>query len=277
LVKICKIGKIAKLGIKTMVIKYTEKEHKTWHDLYQKQINSLRELAYPNFFSYIDEIGLSHNIVPQISDISTKLYQKTKWCLVPVSGILPTKEFYSLLAEKCFPSTTFLRSAGDEFDTRPDIFHEMFGHAVMLVDEGYAHFLERVARFAISCSDLEQKILQRLLWYTIEVGLIKISGQLKIYGGALLSSYGEGSYAIKSTSPIREQFNLCKISRTPFRIDIFNEYYYYIEDFKQLKDLNISREVLRNCMESIIMLNERPVLFESRINDGYSSTRFFPC
>ena len=257
-------------------IKYTESEHLIWHNLYEKQIHSLHGLVHSDFFSFLDEIGLSSNHIPQLKEISTKLYKKTGWDLIPVPGIIPAYEFYTLLSEKHFPSTTFVRSGNDGFDPAPDIFHELFGHASMLIDDSYARFLKRISCFALRCNELEQRLIQRLLWFTAEVGLIMVSGQLKIYGGALLSSIEESGYAIKSTVPKREPFDLNSISRTPFRIDMFNEYYYYIEDLEQLNDLDISINRLHDCLNSVIILDERPVLFETKFNDGYSNTMLFP-
>jgi phenylalanine-4-hydroxylase len=256
-------------------IKYTQKDHLTWHNLYVKQLKCLKAIGYPDFFEFLKEIGLSSNNIPQLEDISKILYHKTGWSLIPVPGIIPANDFYSLLANKKFPSTTFIRSENEGFNSAPDIFHELFGHVAMLVDERYAYFMERIACFALTCNKLERKIIQRLLWYTIEVGLVLVDGQIKIYGGALLSSNDESIYSVKSTIPKREPFKIDNISRTPFRIDLFNEYYYYIENFDQLKDFTLSREILQDCLNSAVMMSERPVSFDTKISDDYSSTSLF--
>lgn len=256
-------------------IKYTEKEHITWHNLYVKQLECLNGIAYPDFFGFLEEVGLSNSNIPQLEDISKILYRKTGWRLVSVPGIIPADDFYSLLANKKFPSTTFIRSGNEYFDPAPDIFHELFGHAAMLIDERYATFIERMACFALTCGKLERKIMQRLLWYTIEVGLVLVDGQIKVYGGALLSSSGESIYSVKSTFPKREPFNVKDISRTPFRIDMFNEYYYYLDDFNELKDFVISKYILQDCLSEVVMMDEKPVLFDRKIKDKYSSTNLF--
>jgi phenylalanine-4-hydroxylase len=50
-------------------------------------------------------------------------------------------------------------------------------------------------------NDWAVEIISRLYWYTVEFGLIREDGVLKVYGAGILSSSGETQYSIDSDIP----------------------------------------------------------------------------
>src|SRR2546423_12030797 len=80
------------------------------------------------------------------------------------------------------------------------------------------------------------KRLGRLFWFTVEFGLIREDGRLKIYGSGLISSHGEAQYSLESDKPERRPFELEKVCETDFEIDHFQPIYYVLESFGQLRD-----------------------------------------
>ncbi|GAL17745.1 phenylalanine-4-hydroxylase [Vibrio maritimus] len=167
------------------------------------------------------------------------------------------------MAARKFPVATFLRSR-EEFDylQEPDFFHEIFGHCAMLTDPDFAQFTQHYGQLGYQADSKERVYLARLYWFTVEFGLVEQNGDLKIYGGGILSSPGETLYALDDERPLRQAFNVDNVLRTPYRIDIMQPTYFVLDDIRQLYELkqqNLSQDVAR-AMESgyfLHFLNQR--------------------
>lgn len=72
---------------------------------------------------------------------------------------------------------------------------------------------------------------------TVEFGLLNTSRGLRIYGGGILSSFGETAYALESDIPVRTAFDPLTALRTPYRIDILQPLYYVLDDIAVLHRL----------------------------------------
>jgi hypothetical protein len=78
--------------------------------------------------------------------------------------------------------------------------------------------------------------LTRLYWYTVEFGLIRQKGELRIYGSGIVSSKGESIHCLESAAPNRIGFDIKRIMRTRYRIDTFQKTYFVIDSFEQLME-----------------------------------------
>ena len=78
--------------------------------------------------------------------------------------------------------------------------------------------------------------LARLFWFTVEFGLIREGGVLKLYGSGLISSPEEAAHALESSAVLRLPFDLETICEMPFEIDHFQPVLFVLEDFAQLLD-----------------------------------------
>ena len=76
--------------------------------------------------------------------------------------------------------------------------------------------------------------LARLYWYSVEFGLAKEDGDLRIYGAGLLSSFGESHFSLESETPKRRAFNIPEVLRTRYRSDAFQHGYFVIPSFAAL-------------------------------------------
>jgi phenylalanine-4-hydroxylase len=258
-------------------IAYTQKDNSFWNKLYTQQVNHLQGMASPVFFELLDKINLPSDRVPQLNEVSRVLEKNTGWQLTAANGIVSQQEFFYLLSKKIFPSTTFLRTQQEEgLAVGPDIFHELFGHATMLLDERYSSFMNKIGETALDRAPLQQAAIRRLLWFTSEVGLIKIGAELRIFGGALLSSFIESSLALSSPKVKRAPFDIVNIFRTPFRADLFQEhqdFYYYINDFNDLLEIDLSDKCLNDYINKAKKLKEYPIHVE--IQGKYASINIF--
>jgi len=152
-----------------------------------------------------------------------------------VSGFLPAPAFFEMLAARMFPTTTWLRSRDSlEYTPEPDIFHDVFGHVPMHAHRVFADFLQHYGSVCARIEDqglLEQ--LGRLFWYTVEFGLIRQEGTIKVYGSGVISSHRECSNVIEGGCEVRD-FQLEEVLRTPVRVDRIHKLLFAIESFDQL-------------------------------------------
>ena len=125
-----------------------------------------------------------------------------------------------MLAARRFPTTTWLRTRDSlEYTPEPDIFHDVFGHVPMHAHPVFADFLAHYGQLCARIRD--EAILERIgrvFWYTVEFGLIRQNGEVKVYGSGLISSNGECSNVIHGGRDVRP-FVLDEVLRTPVKVD----------------------------------------------------------
>ena len=116
------------------------------------------------------------------------------------------------------------------------MFHDTFGHIPLLTNPEFCSFLSDFSTISLQFLDNEPclEVIRRLYWFTVEFGLIKEDGKLKIYGGGIISSPGESIYAIQSEIPARVPFSIDEIIDTPVKIDEFQKKYFVIDSYEQL-------------------------------------------
>jgi len=218
--------------------RYTQENHRTWAALYARRIETLREQASNVFLAGFDAFNLPKTHLPRLSEVNKVLQDKTGWQSRPVPGYLPAKSFFACLARREFPTTITIRPY-DKLDylPEPDIFHDVYGHVPLHADPVFAEFLQTYGKAALMCDDeYHVKRLGRLFWFTVEFGLIREDGRLKIYGSGLMSSIGESKYSLESDVPERRPFDLEQVCNTDFEIDHFQPIYYVLDSFEQLRD-----------------------------------------
>jgi phenylalanine-4-hydroxylase len=160
-----------------------------------------------------------------------------------VPGLIPEEAFFSLLAERRFPVTDWMRKP-EEFDyvVEPDIFHDLFGHVPLLFNPVFADYMQAYGAGGMKASRLDAcELLARLYWYTVEFGLIHTPQGLRAYGAGILSSAGELRYSVTSPEPKRVGFDLQRLMRSRYRIDTFQASYFVIDSFQQLFNAVLQR------------------------------------
>ncbi len=219
-------------------IHYTEEEHDTWRILYQRQIELLQGRACDEYLNGIEQLAMPSGSIPQLEDISRVLMACTGWSVARVPALISFDRFFSLLANKQFPVATFIRIRSElDYLQEPDIFHEIFGHCPLLTNQDFADFTATYGKLGLAASKEERIYLARLYWMTVEFGLLNSGAGLRIYGGGILSSYGESAYALASDIPVRTPFDPLLALRTPYRIDILQPLYYVVDSLTVLHRL----------------------------------------
>jgi phenylalanine-4-hydroxylase len=214
---------------------YTEEQHAVWAELVGHVLPNVERHAAREYLEGFQIIGLRPDRLPNLAEITKRLGPRTGWSSTPVSGFLPAPAFFEMLANRLFPTTTWLRSRESlEYTPEPDIFHDVFGHVPMHAHRVFGDFLEHYGRVCAGVGD--QMILEklgRLFWYTVEFGLIRQSGEIKAYGSGVISSAGECQSVIKGGCEIHD-FSLDEVLETPVKVDELQKVLFAVDSFDQI-------------------------------------------
>jgi phenylalanine-4-hydroxylase len=256
--------------------KYTRENHDVWRDLFDRRWTVLEQQVSRQFIEGMHILRLTRDRIPLLDDvvldrdielaggviakkgtrldgINKFLQAQSSWASYGVPGYLPAKSFFACLAQREFPTTVLIRPREVmDYLPEPDIFHDVFGHVPLHTLRVFADFLQTYGKAAMLCDDEHHvKRLARLFWFTVEFGLIKEDGKVKVYGSGLVSSHGESEYSLHGQweqrgraaedckeRPVAEwrPFDLERICNTDFVIDHYQPIYYVLESFEQLRD-----------------------------------------
>ena len=184
---------------------YTAEDHETWDILFARQSKQLPGRAANAFLRGLDVLKLSKPGIPDFEELSERLMKATGWQVVAVPGLVPDDVFFDHLANRRFVAGNFIRRR-DQLDylQEPDVFHDVFGHVPMLADPVFADYMQAYGeggRRSLGFGALDK--LARLYWYTVEFGLVREEGGIKLFGSGIVSSHGESVFALDDPSPNR--------------------------------------------------------------------------
>jgi phenylalanine-4-hydroxylase len=215
---------------------YTPNEHVMWDTLFARQAAMLPDRVVPEFMDGLEILRMSKPGIPEFEELSQRLMTATGWQVVAVPGLVPDEVFFDHLANRRFVAGRFIRTPEQlDYLQEPDIFHDVFGHVPLLTNPVFADYMQAYGEGGLRAAGkgvLDN--LARLYWYTVEFGLIRSGGDLKLYGAGIVSSYGESLFALNDPSPNRIGFDLERVMRTRYKIDDYQQSYFVIDSFEQL-------------------------------------------
>lgn len=225
-------------GLEQQYEKYSTEDQKVWSILFDRQLKQLEKIAEASYLEGIEHIGFSKDKIPDFREVNDRLLKQTGWKIKVVPGIIDQTNFFQMLSEKTFPSSTWLRKM-DELDylSEPDMFHDAFGHMPLLTNPIFCDFFKKMGDLGVKYiyhPEIIEK-LGRIYWFTVEFGLIKNKNDLKIYGAGILSSFGESKFSL-SEKPTRKTYDIVEVMNTDFDNSVIQELYFVIESFEQLSD-----------------------------------------
>jgi phenylalanine-4-hydroxylase len=242
---------------------YTPQDYKVWEILFDRQMALLKDRAAEVFMQGIEAIHFTADRIPKFDEFNIRLETITGWNAVVVEGLIENKEFFELLKNRKFPASTWLRKMEQlDYLEEPDMFHDVFGHLPLLTNKTYCAYLYGLSKIALSYIDnpIAVELISRIYWFTVEFGLIRDNGILRIYGSGILSSTGESVYCLKSGIPSKRiDYNVEKILDQPYIIDKFQETYFVIDTCLDLF------ESLPDIEQGIIKRIEHPDLFVGKV------------
>ncbi len=246
---------------------YSEDDHLLWSELSAECYERLLQSADPKCLEGINFFGLLGKKIPSIDQLDSKL-REIGWTAAPVDGLIAPNLFFRYLSNKTLPIAVQMRSRQFKYySPSPDIFHEVFGHACLLIDSGYATSLQKFGEISLQAFSLpgdceynneltklsrdkaydsqpssapihslgavsEATALARLGWWTFECGLIKYRAGSRVYGAALLSSIQEmtNAKAPKFNHKLDKECILRAYDPTSLQTD-----YYLTQNFEQIE------------------------------------------
>ena len=223
---------------------FTADDHAMWDQLFARQTGMLPGRAADAFLRGMDVLKLSKPGIPDYRELNAGLTAATGWQVVAVPGLVPDAVFFDHLANRRFPAGNFIRTPEQlDYLQEPDVFHDVFGHVPMLADPVFADYMVAYGRGGLRSVGFDAlDHLARLYWYTVEFGLIRESGELRIYGAGIVSSYAESVFALDDPSPNRIEFDLTRVMRTEYRIDDFQQNYFVIPGLSELLKVTVETD-----------------------------------
>jgi phenylalanine-4-hydroxylase len=215
---------------------YSAEQHAIWRELVERRMPQLEEHACAAYLEGFKAIGLKADLLPDLKAVSARLKPRTGWSSTAVSGFLPADAFFEMLAARMFPTTTWIRGRESmEYTPEPDIFHDVFGHVPMHAHPVFADFLEHYGKVCAGLTDQgDLERMGRLFWFTVEFGVIREAGKIKVYGSGLISSHGECTRVVEGGGVEIREFDLEKVLETVVDVSVMQPVLYAIEGFEQI-------------------------------------------
>ncbi len=217
---------------------YTEEDHKVWNLLFKRQEENLADKACAEYLNCLKQLAtaLHGEAIPNFEALTRLLKETSGWSIEIVPGMIPVDAFFNLLAQRRFCSSTWVRSLENlDYLDEPDIFHDIFGHIPLLVHPTFSRFAEAFGKIGVKYKGHPEIVtqLQRLYWFTIEFGVFKTKGEVKLYGAGIISSYSETLHVLGDKAEVLP-FKLQEILEHDFVNTEIQQTYYAIESFEQL-------------------------------------------
>jgi phenylalanine-4-hydroxylase len=214
---------------------YSDEQHAVWRDLYRRQVALLPGRAADEFLRGLEVLELDQQQIPSLADVSRKLHAATGWRVARTPGLLDAHDFFSHLARRIFPCTDYVRTREElDYTPAPDCFHDIFGHTPMIMHPRFADFYQHIGEAALACKDAAtEEGLTRIYWFTVEFGLIRNPGGLRIFGNGIISSYGEVLHSL-TDEVTKLPFEPAVVAATPYDIWHFQDTLFVIDSFDHL-------------------------------------------
>lgn len=214
---------------------FTSEEHAVWDILFARQVPYLGTRIVAPFLAGIPALGLDRVGIPELGALNARLTPLSGWELVSVAGIVPDAAFFAMLATRKFPIGNFIRPADSlDYLEEPDCFHDIFGHVPMLASPAIGRLMEALGRLGVEAIAAgEDDIIARLYWHSVEFGLAREGGEVKILGAGLASSFGEAHVALEAEVP-RPRFTLRDAASTAYRNDRFQPLYFVADSLESV-------------------------------------------
>jgi phenylalanine-4-hydroxylase len=214
---------------------FTADDHAVWDLLFARQVELLGSRVVTPFLDGIDLLRLSHPGVPELAELNAILKPRTGWRTVAVPGLVPDAIFFAMLTDRVFPVGNFIRTRPQlDYLEAPDCFHDLFGHIPLLAHHDYAEMTRHIGELGVAAIAAgEGDRAARIYWHSVEFGLAREHGELKILGAGLASSFGESHFSLESDAVERLPFSVARAVHTPYRHDAFQPLYLVSESLKR--------------------------------------------
>ena len=216
---------------------YPEEDHETWQILVERQMEQLPGRACEAYLRGQDVLGLEADRIPDLAHLSRRLNEETGWQVANVPGLIHEKNFFSLLSQRKFPSTNYVRGREElDYTPAPDCFHDIFGHMPMLTQPEFADFYQLYGQAAQNAEGADRPRLERFHWFTVEFGLIQEQGGKRIFGAGIVSSNEEVTHALSDEVTLHPFDPEHIVEKDDYEVYNLQEELFVLDSFEQLVD-----------------------------------------
>ncbi len=220
---------------------YNDAEHETWRLVSEVLIKLQDHYSCRPYLDGRDALNLPIDRIPQLNDVSATMEAATGFMLAPVGGLLEKGEFLSMLQHKVMRCTPYMRHPSYPFFTpEPDIVHELRGHAPMFMHAPFVALSVGIGRAAQAAVDAgDEELLNQIglfYWYTVEYGLIREDGKIKLFGAGTNGGIQDLLRAVDPTIEKRP-FDLDAIRQLSIDYDAPQEVFFVAESFEQITEM----------------------------------------
>jgi phenylalanine-4-hydroxylase len=175
-------------------VRYTAEEHEVWAEVW-RHLDPLHErYACAAYREAGERIALSRERIPQLAEVNAVIEPLHGFRMTPVAGLVAARAFLTQLGRGVFLSTQYMRHHSVPLYTpEPDVVHELVGHAATFADARFVALNRAFGKAAVRMAHDAEAIerIGRVYWYTLEFGVVRERGALRVFGAGLLSSFGE--------------------------------------------------------------------------------------
>ena len=216
---------------------YPDEDHETWQILVERQMEQLPGRACEAYMRGQDVLGLEGDRIPDLADLSRRLNEETGWEVANVPGLIHEKNFFSLLSQRKFPSTNYVRGREElDYTPAPDCFHDIFGHMPMLTQPEFADFYQLYGQAAQNAEGADRPRLERFHWFTVEFGLIQEQGEKRIFGAGIVSSNEEVTHALSDEVTLHPFDPEHIVEKEDYEVYNLQKELFVLDSFEQLVD-----------------------------------------
>ena len=206
-----------------------------WDLLFARQVELLGTRVVSPFLDGIDLLRLSHPGVPDVEGLNAILTPRTGWRRSRCRGWFPTTSSsrcwasgYSRSAISSARATSSIISRRPTASTTCSAISRC---SRTTISPRWPSISARSAAPAIAAG--EGRRAARLYWHSVEFGLAKEGGELKILGAGLASSFGESHFSLESDAVERLPFSVERAVNTPYKHDAFQPRYLVSRSLEQ--------------------------------------------
>lgn len=198
-------------------IEYEQRQHDLWEHLYSTILSRYKKYAVSEVYEGLRALELNPKEIPTLEHVNQRLYPRTGFRVIPVSGLVSSKFFFSCLLNHEFYCTQYIRHhSKPDFTPEPDICHDVIGHVPLLMDPKISKCYVEFAHAAVKAEEEQVKELENLYWFTIEYGLCYQGDELRTYGAGNLSSYADIQRCVDPEQVEHLDFDIEKMCTTNY-------------------------------------------------------------
>src|SRR5258706_6997105 len=173
-------------------IAYSDDEQQVWQEVWRHLEPLHARYACRQYVEAAARVALPRRRIPQLREVNAVIAPIHGFRMLPVAGLVTAGAFLTQLERGVFLSTPYMpHHSVPLYTPEPDVVHELIGHAATFAHPDFVRLNRAFGRATLAATADDVERIGRLYWYTLEFGVVREEGRLKVFGAGLLSSFGE--------------------------------------------------------------------------------------